>query len=206
MTENRSLSSAPSACLERRYPSSQKGGTIIAEEVLDLATHERCLCDPDGCRPARCLRCGAKVHVHDRRPRRLLGDPALGIDVLRFRCADRARCGAAWLILPAFLARCLWRNWSTVEAAVEAPKQSPVPGRTRRRWQARLSSTARQLVAVLTTATDEMWCTLASSIGLDARRFDLVGGYRARMEPLPGRCLAEVASLLHRLSPGVRLM
>ena len=52
--------------LERRYGSSQKGGTLIAEDVRDLETHERRLCDPDGYRPRRCPRCGHDVlHVHD---------------------------------------------------------------------------------------------------------------------------------------------
>jgi hypothetical protein len=39
------------ACLVRLRPSTQKGGTIIAEDVLDRATHERRICDPDGYRP-----------------------------------------------------------------------------------------------------------------------------------------------------------
>ena len=205
MTENRSLSSAPPACLERAYPSSQKGGTLIAEEVQDLQTHERYLEDPNRYRPARCGRCRAKVHIHDLRPRSLLGDPAVATEVIRFRCADREGCGAAWEIVPGFLARHLWRKWGTVATAVERPEQSKVPERTRRRWKSRLATTARQLVAVLSTASETM-CALAAAVGLDGSRFDLVAAYRARTQPDGGRCLAELAGFLHRLSLGVRLM
>lgn len=207
MIGNRSLSSAPSACLERAYPSSQKGGTIIAEDILDLSAQQECLCDPDRCRPKKCRRCGARVHVHDRRFRQLVGDPAVATEVLRFRCADRPRCGATWLMVPAFLARHLWRSWSTVEEAVAAPAPSAVPARTRRRWKSRLATTARQLVVVLATATDTAWClALAAATGLDPSRLDLLERYRAQMSPPAGLGMAELAEAIHRLSPGVRLM
>ena len=52
MTENRLLSSAPEGCLDRGYASSQKGGTLIAEDVHDLATHELRLDTPDTYRPS----------------------------------------------------------------------------------------------------------------------------------------------------------
>jgi len=206
MTEDRLLSSAAPACLNRAYMSSQKGGTLIAEEVRDLESHERRLEDRDSYRPAACGRCGSKVHVHDLRPRLLLGHPALCTQVIRFRCSDRKECGAVWQVLPAFLARYLWRSWATVEAAVEAAGRSEVAGRTRRRWKARLASSARQLVVLLTTTVDEIWSALVAAVGLDASRWDLVGGYGARMQPDPGLCMAELAGLIHRLSPGVRLM
>jgi hypothetical protein len=45
------------ACLVRLRPSSEKGGTIIAEDVTDAAMHERRLYDPDGYRPRFCPRC-----------------------------------------------------------------------------------------------------------------------------------------------------
>ena len=51
----------------RLRPSSQKGGTIIAEDVTDRATHDRRIRDPDGYRPAFCPNCGERtLHVHDR--------------------------------------------------------------------------------------------------------------------------------------------
>lgn len=206
MTEDRSLSSASESCLSRPYPSSQKGGTLIAEDVWDLETHERRLQSPDTYRPSGCLRCRANVHVHDLRPRALRGDPAMATEVIRFRCADRKQCGAAWQILPAFLARHLWRSWPVVESALEWSGRSPVPARTRRRWRARLGSCARLLVAILTTAAEQTWSAIATSVGLDGSRIDLVRSYRAHTGPKPGACFAELAGLIHRLSPGVRLM
>lgn len=54
----------------RPHPSSQNGGTLLAEEVTEAAAHERRLCDPDGYRPERCPRCGHEVlHVHGYRER-----------------------------------------------------------------------------------------------------------------------------------------
>ena len=95
MTDDRSLSPVPEACLSRPYSSSQKGGTLIAAEVFDLATHERRLEDLEAYRPAACPRCDAALHVHDLRPRVLRSEPEGATEVVRFRCADRAGCGAA---------------------------------------------------------------------------------------------------------------
>jgi hypothetical protein len=206
MTENRSLSPAGEGCLDRAYPSSQKGGTLIAEDVQDLETHERRLETPDAYRPAMCPRCRANVHIHDLRPRQLLDDPAGSTEVIRFRCADRERCGAAWQILPAFLARHLCRSWAVIENAIAKPRQSTVPARTRRRWQSRLASPARLLIALLTTTTDELLCGVATAVGLDARRHDLVKRYAEQTAPAEGSYLAGLAGLFHRLSSGVRLM
>ena len=209
MTDSRSLSPAAEACLCRRYTSSQKGGTLIAEDVHDLATHERRLEAPDAYRPSACPRCGAALHVHDLRPRVLRGEASVATEVVRFRCADRERCGAAWQVLPAFLARCLWGSWSRVGQTLEANVPSSVPARTRRRWRARLASPARLLVAVLSTATDGIWAGIARAVGLDARRIDLVQGYAERTAAVAvswATMLAELSAALHRLSPGVRLM
>jgi hypothetical protein len=209
MTDSRSLSPAAEACLCRRYSSSQKGGTLIAEDVHDLATHERRLEAPDAYRPSACPRCGAALHVHDLRPRVLRGEASVATEVVRFRCADRERCGAAWQVLPAFLARCLWGSWSRVGQTLEANVPCSVPARTRRRWRARLASPARLLVAVLSTATDGIWAGIARAVGLDARRIDLVGGYAERTAAVAvswATMLAELSAALHRLSPGVRLM
>lgn len=206
MIGNRLLSSAPPSWLDRGYPSSQKGGTLIAEWVLDLATHEECLCRPERYRPKSCGRCGSKVHVHDLRSRQMLGDPAVSTEVMRFRCADREACGATWLILPAFLARRLWRSWRTVAAAVDRSEGTePVPARTRRRWRARLSCFARRVLVILTTASQSIG-VLATALGLDTLRIDVLEGYRREIQPDRDRSLAELAGLVHRLCPGVRLM
>lgn len=199
------LSPAPPACLERAYPSSQKGGTLIAEEVVDLESHEARLIDADIYRPAGCPRCGSRVHVHDRRSRVLLGDRVRWTDVLRFRCSDRSRCGATWQVLPAFLARHLWHRWRAIEETIDDPQHSAVAARTRRRWRARLVSGARQLVAILATAGDAL-CAVAAAVGLDGCRFDLVRRYRERLHPTAGAALAELGALVHRLCPGVRVM
>jgi hypothetical protein len=207
VTDSRSLSPAVEACLCHPYPSSQKGGTLIAEDVHDLATHELRLEDPDAYRPSACPRCGCALHVHDLRPRVLRGEASVATEVVRFRCADRERCGAAWQILPGFLARCLWGSWSRVGQALEADAPSSVPARTRRRWRARLDSSARLLVALLSTATDGVWARLAIAVGLDARRIDLVRSYAARSAAASwAATLAALAAALHRLSPGIRLV
>lgn len=196
----------PEACLTRPYPSSQKGGTLIAEDVLDLETHTQRLDSLDLYRPQACPRCGARVHIHDSRVRGLVGDPAVSTQVVRFRCADREDCGATWQILPAFIARRLWRSWRVVEAAVEPPNRSPVPERTRRRWQARLAAAGRLLVATLMAAARQVWDALATAAGLACTRLELVRQYRAALSPASGECLAKLAGLIHRLVPGVRLM
>jgi hypothetical protein len=209
MTDSRSLSPAAEACLCRPYPSSQKGGTLIAEDVRDLATHELRLGDPDAYRPSSCPRCGAALHVHDLRPRVLHGEPHAVTEVLRFRCADRERCGAAWQILPAFLARYLWGSWSRVREALSAGSSSAVPARTRRRWRARLAMAARLLVVVLSTATDGVWARIATAAGLEATRLCLVQQSTAELPFLmasPGGGWDGLAAAVHRLSPGVRLM
>jgi len=207
MTDSRSLSPAAEACLCRPYPSSQKGGTLIAEDVHDLATHELRLEDPGAYRPSACPRCGACLHIHDLRSRVLRGEAHAATEVIRFRCADRERCGAAWQILPAFLARCLWGSWSRVGPALEASAPCSVPARTLRRWRARLACSARRVVAVLSTATDGVWTRIAMAVGLDARRIDLVQGYAARSLATGwATTLAELAAAVHRLWPGARLM
>jgi len=206
MTKEWSPPPAPAACLLRPYPSTQKGGTLIASEVRDLAEHERRLDDPDLYRPESCPRCSSAVHWHDLRPRLMVGDSQIATEVLRFRCADRQHCGAAWQIVPLFLARCLWRSWQVVETAVLSRARSPVPARTRRRWAARLASTARLLIALLTQSEASSAAQVVAATGLDGSRADLIGHYADFARPTPGSCLAELAEWTHRLERGVRLM
>ena len=51
---------------------------------------------------------------------------------------------AVWRVLPAFLARHLWRAWSTVAEALtpETENRSSVPAPTRTRWRTRLRERA----------------------------------------------------------------
>ena len=208
MIEHRPPPPQAEACLRRRYPSSQKGGTLIDERVVDLETHEHLLrCG--GYRPERCPRCKHEfLHVHDYRLRNLLADPAQSVTVVRFRCPD---CGATWQVLPPFVARHLWRSWPIVEAVTEQAEDDSqaepiVPARTRRRWLARLRSAAALLVAVIATSEQPGLIAVAGAVGGDGTRSEFVAAYTDHHDPPRGRRLAEPAALLHRLAPGVRLM
>lgn len=198
-------------CLVRPYPSSQKGGTCIAEEVTDLETHRRRSCDPDGYRPPECPSCGHGVlHVHEYRDRALLADPdAAVVTIVIYRCAS-ADCRATWRILPRFLARHLWRSWSTVHGstAPQTPSASTprVPERTVRRWSERLRSSARSLVQLLATSGSALLEGVVHAIGIDATRTDVIAAYSSTMGVAPSQVLAALAALIHRLGPGLRLV
>jgi hypothetical protein len=215
MTDHRPPPPEPEDCLTQSRASRYKGGTIIAEEVRDLPAHHRRLVDPDGYRPRWCLRCGGSVlHVHDYPRRKPIGEPGMPpeIAIVRHICAS-PECGATWRTLPAFLARHLWRVWGTVERAVSeeepaAATSSPIPEQTAQRWRARLASAARQLVVLLATSGGALLEAIAKQVGLVATRTELVDVH-ARIvasPPAPGRRLADLAALVHRLERGLRLM
>jgi hypothetical protein len=203
------------ACLVRLRPSSQKGGTIIAEDVTDLITHERRLCDPDGYRPGFCPSCReTTLHVHDYRARVLRAEPGRPvIDIVRHECVS---CEAIWQILPLFLARHLWRTWKVVERAMtgvpparaesEAQRWPPVPERTQRRWRARWLRPARFVVQVLAACGEAAWAALVGALTEAATCADLVAAYAAATLTAAGQQLAAVAALVYRLQPSVRLM
>jgi hypothetical protein len=213
MTDHRPPPPEPEDCLTRSRMSRYKGGTLIAEDVLDLATHGRRIVDPDGYRPAQCPRCGGQVlHVHDYPRRKPSGEPGMPpeITLVRHICADPA-CEATWRILPAFLARHLWRVWPTVERTVgEAPPPpldtAPIPERTERRWRARLASSAKQLVLLLATSGGVLLEAIAKRVGLLSTRLTLLDVHAQRAATPPGRQLADLAALVHRLERGLRLM
>lgn len=197
----------------------QKGGTLIAEGVEDLETHERCV-RMDRYRPPSCPRCGALVYCHEHRARLLLGEAKGSTDIVIYRCADHDKCGAVWRILPRFLARHLWRSWSTVERTVAdrvddeqsvvpgliGAAGAPIPKTTRSRWRNRLVTSAAMVVAVLATAMDvpELGAVVTQA-GYLATRGELVGLFAERLSS-QGRVLGTLGSLVHRLAPGVRLM
>ena len=203
------------ACLVRRRPSSQKGGTIIAEDVTDRATHDRRICDPDGYRPAFCPNCGERtLHVHDYRERILRAEPGEPVArVVRHECV---RCDGIWQILPAFIARHLWRTWRVVEhtlsgagpapATLETRRWPRVPERTQRRWRARWLRPARFLAQVLAACGEAAWAALAAGLGPEATCADLVAAYAGARATPAGRRLASLATLVYRLQPTVRLM
>ncbi len=207
----------PPACLVRAYSSSpsQKGGTLIAEDVLNHVMHQQRLTQGDAYRPAECLHCHhSTLHVHDYRERRLVHDPDHPvITVVRYLCVY---CGATWQILPAFVPRHLWHAWDVVESATfpelaqsvrsNALDRSPIAERTVQRWRARLASTARLLVVLFATMGIVMFDTLVASLGLDATRSALVLGYARTVDSPSGRRLADLAAHVHRMMPGLRLV
>jgi hypothetical protein len=212
MTDHRPPPPEPEDCLIHSRVSRYKGGTLIAEDVLDLATHARRIVDPDGYRPAQCPRCGGRVlHVHDYPRRKPRGEPGMPpeITLVRHLCADPA-CEATWRILPAFLARHLWRVWPTVERTtgeVSPPlSTAPIPKQTERRWRARLASSAKQLVLLLATSGGALLEAIAKRVGLVSARLTLVDVH-AQMTAAPeDQRLADLAALVHRLERGLRLM
>lgn len=190
------------AYLDQPRPSKQKGGTLLAREIRTLQAHLATLADPDQIRPQECPRCRrSPVYVHDRRPRVFHGevDGPPGTDVLIFRCADHKRCGAVWRMLPAFLARHLWRRWSVVGVSLmtEAAGRHRVPSRTQQRWRARLTTSAAVLVALLDATGVAHWTDLAARVGGAGTRGDLVEA---------ASDLPELAVVIDRQQPGVRVM
>jgi len=198
--------------LERSRESRYKGGTLIAEEVVELAEHLRRVADVDQYRPEECARCGhGTLHVHDHVERHPLGDALLPavVTVLVFRCALRT-CGATWRILPRFLARHLWHAWRAVERAVmpetaEVTSAPTMSARTVQRFRLRLASSGRLLVVLLAMAGRQL-ARVATRVGLGGTRGALVAAFVQVVRPAPGLQLAALATVVHRLARGIRLM
>ncbi len=188
--------------LDRGRPAKQKGGTVLAPEIRTLQEHEAALANPDLVRPSPCQRCrAAPVHLHERRTRVFRGEVEgpPGTEVLIFRCADREDCGAIWRVLPAFLARHLWRRWSVIGASVlrRPAGRHRVASRTRQRWRARLQSSAAVLVALLGATGLERWTGLAARVTAAGMRGELIEA----ADSLP-----ELACAIDDGQPGVRVM
>jgi hypothetical protein len=182
---------------------------LIDERVTDHAEHRRRLCTPDGYRPAECPKCHHRaLHLHDHLTRSLFADalePVIGI--VRYRCVG---CEATWRILPAFVARHLWRSWDTIEAttiaAAAPPSQPPVPKRTLCRWWSRLLSAATVLAQLFATSASAALDRVAYAAGHEATRQALVRIYAEEVNCSPRPLLLSVAAITHRLMPGLRLM
>lgn len=199
----------------------QKGGTLIAEDVADLAEHERRL-RLDLYRPAGCFGCGGRLHAHEHRSRLMLGEAEANTEVAIYRCADRGDCGAVWRVLPKFLARHVWRAWRTIERTVaDRPSDAeriapglvpasgqPIPATTRARWRDRLRMSAALVVAALATAMDvPAFAEVVTRTGYAATRGAVIAVFaEINAPPRAGRVLGELAGVVHRLVPGVRLM
>lgn len=171
---------------------------MIAAHIVTLAQHEASLANPDLVRPHDCSACKWPIlHVHERRSRKLDGLGSASTEILIFRCA---RCQVVWRVLPALLARHLWRTWAAIgDALDDAHSRNTTPKRTLLRWLQRLCELARMLIVVL-----GQWgptCPRAvAELGLDATRRNVIeafGGF--------GR-LAGLAQLVDHLVPGVRVM
>jgi len=202
---------SPAPCLIHSRRTRYRGGTLIAPDVHDLPEHERRLRTPDIYRPGCCPRCGHdRLHVHDRPQPILFADsPALlRVPILRFICAAPT-CGATWRILPAFIARHLWRRWSTVARIIygdpPGPARVPIPARTRRRWRARLRSPGVQLVHLLARHTDPDVVRYTSGARDDCTRYDVVDLFPVGLS-LGAYALEDIAATVHVLEPGIRLM
>ena len=127
--------------------------------------------------------------------------------IIRYDCAA---CGGIWRVLPAFVARHLWRSWPVVDVVtVGAPPpadQPEVPERTQRRWAARLCSSGALLVQILATSGQAVLVKIATAVGLAPMREAIVHEHAAQMGIGDGWKLATLAALIHRLAPGVRLV
>lgn len=172
---------------------------MIAGDVWDREEHERRLVDPESYRPT-CRHCGRPMQGHGLRDRR----HEVRLDIRRYRCR---RCHAVVQVLPAFVARNLWRLWRTVESAVVTPGRLAwvlVPERTLRRWRARVMLAARVLLHVLSSLRTAVLGELVAGLGLDATRRALLVAFR----PLAGvvGALAALTVLLGKVVPGLRMM
>jgi len=187
----------------RGYPSSVKGGTVIAAEVRDREDHEARLPDPERYRPGPCRRCGGKMHAHDFAMRRPIGEAP--VEIRRYACP---RCGGVVRVLPQFLARNLWRTWEVVEAACASwpgpPQAGQVASRTLRRWRARGRSPARPVLHAMSASGDPRLVQVVTRLGLAATRQELLAGLRPWMSALA--VYAAAAVLANLLLPGLRIM
>ena len=197
----------PPLCLTRSYKSrEQKGGTVIAEDVLDLETHKKNLLDPDVYRSVigSCWACGStRLHALCFRERVLYGSSPQEIQTVRmYRCALKT-CGAVFTVLPAIIARHLWRLWKTVEntAGLDVPKT------TRLRWLSRLRSSASQLVQSFRAQASSLVSDLfRSKLAKVATRWDLIEVFRSSFTDSAMHSFSVLAAWIHRLQPGIRLM
>ena len=178
MTDHRPPPPEPEDCLTLSRASSYKGGTLIAEDVRDLATHLRRLADPDGVPALRvpALSAAACCTFTTARSASPAASPAAAGIRHRALHLRGPACGATWRILPAFLAATCGGSGATVERTVTArPRRRRLPRRrsperTARRWRARLASVATQLVVLLATSGGALFEAIAKRAGLEATR------------------------------------
>jgi hypothetical protein len=208
----------PEVCLTRSYKSREvKGGTVIADDVWDREVHRQKLLDPDDYRgyigPCWNPDCDcAKVHALCFRIRVLYparkGHTVEEEDIRLYRCPkEKGGCGAVYTVLPAFVARHLWRNWQTVEDVCEGKRKAPRS--TTERWYGRLVSSAKQLVqlfqaTVVQTLKGSLdWVKVLSD---NLTRGGFINTLQLSKVISPPNSFAQIAAWIHRIEPGVRLM
>jgi hypothetical protein len=198
----------PPVCLERSYLSRGiKGGTVIDEAVRDLENHRQHLLDPDGYRPPSCRCCGSeKIYAHCFRERILRpaspDEPALVETIRLYLCPI---CGAVFTVLPAVIARHLWRLWKTVEEVSSKGKRAPRT--TMGRWLSRLASSAARLIQTLRAIGSHLLDQpLSALLGKVSTRRELVEAVIASRSVSAAHPFAGLAGWIHRLEAGIRLM
>lgn len=200
--------------LNRAYAAkpSQRGGTLIAEDVWDLEQHRSRVTHPDGYRPDACPACGAFLEGHGCRARTLRDQPqSAAEDIRRYRCPA---CHALWQVLPAFLARHVQRTWGAVQSRLVGARAlkatgaewrvPPKPG-TLKRWLRRVAASAIVLTQALAQCGAPVLAVIAS-LGAACSRAQLIEGLADRGLLDSPTKMAQLASWIHRLVPGVRLM
>jgi len=204
----------PEVCLTGSYVSrGVKGGTVIAEDIWDREAHQEALLDPDTYRAyvGDCGNCGCgKVHALCFRTRLLypaeVDDLVKVEDIRLYRCPKKG-CGAVYTVLPAFVARHLWRDWQTVEDVCEGKREAPRS--TTGRWYGRLFSSARQLVQLFKgTVTQALkgsvdWLRALTDTLTRGGFINLLWSSGAVSSP---NAFAKIGGWIHRIQPGVRLM
>jgi hypothetical protein len=132
--------------------------------------------------------------------------------IVRHTCVA---CAAIWQVLPAFIARHLWRTWPVVAhtlmpdapPAPAAVRRGPtVPARTARRWRARWQRSAQTLAQILTASGAATWAALAGRLPAAATCGDLIAAYGRQHGSRASHAVAAVAALIYRLQPRARLM
>jgi hypothetical protein len=190
----------------------QRGGTLIAEDVLDAGEHRRRVADPDGYRPEGCPGCNGFLVGHGCRQRILRDQPdSAAEETRRYRCA---LCRAVWQVLPAFLARHLHRTWGAIQSRLVSAGALERTGAewrvqskptTVRRWLCRLAAVATVLTQALSESGGEV-ASVVADLGHGRSRGDLVE-FLARAGMVERRYkLGQLACWIHRVVPGVRVM
>lgn len=190
----------------------QRGGTLIAEDVWELAEHLKRVADVGGYRPEGCPLCQGFLIGHGCRGRKLRDEPESAEELIRrFRCVF---CRAVWQVLPAFIARHLHRTWVAVQSRLVAAgvlaggggeRRVSAKPTTTRRWRLRMLATA----VVLTQALLECGGAVVEVVkgtGSWCRRRDLVEALAGGGLVESPRKVGQLACWVHRVVPGVRVM